>query len=179
MTAQNGSKSNSASRDSCRWRFSQRFVAATSPSMRMSRCCCANSARHWRLVRSSTSPSLRGFVRASTAWPAAPRPRAAAALVKQRIQRKHSLPAAGNQLVLQRAQHLDMRLAIRRHVLVPRRQRPPRLLDLPNEGVEPLLRRRQYLRQVGSLPEHGAGTSKLLILISSPYNISFRTLYGE
>ncbi len=43
---QNGVKSNSAPRRCSRWRLSQRLVAATSSSMRCSRCCWSSSARH-------------------------------------------------------------------------------------------------------------------------------------
>jgi len=82
-------------------------------------------------------------------------------LAQQFIQREHPLPARSRQLGLQRQQHLRVRLTEQSNVLVPRRHRLARLLDLPDQRVEALVLRRQRRcgvarRDLQCLAGHGA-----------------------
>ena len=69
--------------------------------------------------------------------------RPSAWLAEQFVQREHPLPAHGHEFVFQRQQHLRVGLAVGPDAVVPRRQRLAGLLDLADQGVEALLRRRQ------------------------------------
>lgn len=66
-----------------------------------------------------------------------------ARLVQQFVQREHPLPARGRQFIFQRQQHPRVGLAVGADAVVPRRQRLAGLLDLADQSVEALQRRRQ------------------------------------